>query len=328
MSALSIKPRWGSILPTQPARPRNRRRSRKSRSTSRCRCRAPATRRRLNCRRCRPGRDRGGSHLRQLRATWTCRCPLHGRASRRPMTRLRRSSRQRPTKMPDRGRRRLYRGVRAGRRVGGRCFPDLAGGNHSGGEGRRLDDAELCRVAAHGASPSASREPIRHRRSAPGVKTTAKAGRAVRKDVKPEAKPKVIAAQPQAARWALDSSYVASKSATTEGAVVCQQPGACGAERSLYGWFPARHAGCRCRPQSLQRQGRHLHDGREVQHQLIGNAAPLMRRCVRLPARDQLEASAAASRASFSISAQSPDFTASSGATQEPPTQITLGSDR
>ena len=41
-----------------------------------------------------------------------------------------------------------------------------------------------------------------------GVKTTAKAARPVRKDVKHDAKPKVMAAQPQAARWALDSSYV------------------------------------------------------------------------------------------------------------------------
>ena len=49
-----------------------------------------------------------------------------------------------------------------------------------------------------------------------GVKTTAKTSRALRKDAKPEAKPKVIAAQPQAARWALDSSYVASNSAGTK----------------------------------------------------------------------------------------------------------------
>ena len=41
-----------------------------------------------------------------------------------------------------------------------------------------------------------------------GVKTTPKAARPVRKDAKQDAKPKVIAAQPQAARWALDSSYV------------------------------------------------------------------------------------------------------------------------
>jgi hypothetical protein len=43
-----------------------------------------------------------------------------------------------------------------------------------------------------------------------GVKTTAKGARPVRKDAKRDAKPKVIAAQPQAARWALDSSYVLS----------------------------------------------------------------------------------------------------------------------
>ena len=48
------------------------------------------------------------------------------------------------------------------------------------------------------------------------MKTTAKTSRALRKDAKPEAKPKVIAAQPQAARWALDSSYVASNSAGTK----------------------------------------------------------------------------------------------------------------
>jgi hypothetical protein len=43
-----------------------------------------------------------------------------------------------------------------------------------------------------------------------GVRTTAKGARPVRKDAKRDAKPKVIAAQPQAARWALDSSYVLS----------------------------------------------------------------------------------------------------------------------
>ena len=50
-----------------------------------------------------------------------------------------------------------------------------------------------------------------------GVRTTAKGARPVRKDAKHDAKPKVIAAQPQAARWALDSSYVL---ANTKGAKV------------------------------------------------------------------------------------------------------------
>ena len=46
-----------------------------------------------------------------------------------------------------------------------------------------------------------------------GVKTTPKSARPVRKDAKHDAKPKVIAAQPQAARWALDSSYVLANNA-------------------------------------------------------------------------------------------------------------------
>ena len=41
----------------------------------------------------------------------------------------------------------------------------------------------------------------------------AKGARPVRKDARREAKPKVIAAQPQAARWALDSSYVLANNA-------------------------------------------------------------------------------------------------------------------
>ena len=55
-----------------------------------------------------------------------------------------------------------------------------------------------------------------------GVKTTAKGARPVRKDAKHDAKPKVIAAQPQAARWALDSSYVLANSEGRQGCyVVC-----------------------------------------------------------------------------------------------------------
>ena len=81
------------------------------------------------------------------------------------------------------------------------------------------------------------------------------------------------------------------------------------------------------RRQPLHRQGSHLHDDCALQHELIA-----MRR--RSPApphlqkRSHFEARVAASRASFSISAQSPDLTASSGAIQEPPTQITFGSDK
>jgi uncharacterized protein YcbK (DUF882 family) len=43
---------------------------------------------------------------------------------------------------------------------------------------------------------------------ASGVKTTAKSARPDAKDSKPDAKPVVVAAQPQAARWAFDANYV------------------------------------------------------------------------------------------------------------------------
>ena len=65
-----------------------------------------------------------------------------------------------------------------------------------------------------------------------GVKTTAKSARPVRKDAKRDAKPKVIAAQPQAARWALDSSYVLANNAK----------GAQGCRRSRTIWCVRRRA--------------------------------------------------------------------------------------
>ena len=82
----------------------------------------------------------------------------------------------------------------------------------------KADDPTMLSYAASPRTAVTKRKPGTDPTSAvsSGVKTTAKTGRAVRKDVKPEAKPKVIAAQPQAARWALDSSYIASKSATSE----------------------------------------------------------------------------------------------------------------
>lgn len=44
--------------------------------------------------------------------------------------------------------------------------------------------------------------------TASSVKTTAKSARPAAKDSKPEPKPVIVAAQPQAARWALDANYV------------------------------------------------------------------------------------------------------------------------
>jgi hypothetical protein len=82
----------------------------------------------------------------------------------------------------------------------------------------KADDSTMLSYAASPRTAIVKRKPGTDPASAvsSGVKTTAKTSRALRKDVKPEAKPKVIAAQPQAARWALDSSYVASKSATAK----------------------------------------------------------------------------------------------------------------
>jgi len=82
----------------------------------------------------------------------------------------------------------------------------------------KADDSTMLSYAASPRAALAKRAPGTDPASAvsSGVKTTAKTSRAVRKDVKPEAKPKVIAAQPQAARWALDSSYVARNSATAK----------------------------------------------------------------------------------------------------------------
>ena len=40
------------------------------------------------------------------------------------------------------------------------------------------------------------------------MRTTEKTDRASREDTKPDPKPVVVAAQPQAARWALDADYV------------------------------------------------------------------------------------------------------------------------
>ena len=48
------------------------------------------------------------------------------------------------------------------------------------------------------------------------VKTTQKAARPSRKDSKPDAKPVVVAAQPQDARWAIDKTYVTKSSAGTK----------------------------------------------------------------------------------------------------------------
>lgn len=49
-----------------------------------------------------------------------------------------------------------------------------------------------------------------------GVKTTAKAARPGVKDTKPEPKPVVLAAQPKAARWALDGNYIANNTEGTK----------------------------------------------------------------------------------------------------------------
>ena len=99
------------------------------------------------------------------------------------------------------------------------------------------------------------------------MKTTAKAARPVRKDAKAEAKPEVIAAQPQAARWALDSSYVPSNSTgTTVPSFAHNLVRAAPSEVYTAGFQQGTQV---ADARALHRQGRHLHDGRALQHELI-----------------------------------------------------------
>ena len=227
---------------------------------------------------------------------------------------------------PDEGEDAYTVASRAGSRIGQRRLPDLARRDHSRGEGA---DPTMLGYAATPRAALVNRAPGTDPAAAvsSGGQDDAKGARPVRKDAKRDAKPKVIAAQPQAARWALDSSYVLANNA--KGTKACRL-----FAHNLVRAAPSEvyTAGFQQGPQvadasALHRQGRHLHDGRALQHELT-QAAPAIPAPHRLLDTDQLEPRVAASRASFSISAQLPAFTASSGATQEPPTQITLGSDR
>ena len=92
------------------------------------------------------------------------------------------------------------------------------------------------------------------------VKTTRKSARARVGDTKPAPKPLVVAAQPEAARWALgdrDPSRLRRRR-SVDRAHRAQR-----AERGLRHRLPAQHGGGRRRP--LHRQGDHLHAGRPFQ---------------------------------------------------------------
>ena len=104
------------------------------------------------------------------------------------------------------------------------------------------------------------------------VKTTRKSDRAVAA-AKQAAKPQVVAAQPEAARWAIGEEQTLAYDA---GSAVRDPPVAQRAERGLCNRLPARHGRGGRRP--LHRQGRQLHAGRALPDQLICISMTL-RRC-------------------------------------------------
>ena len=197
--------------PTSPPT-RTCRQSRKSRSTSRCRCRAPA--------RPPPELDADSDQAAVIVAAATSDTPSDmdlplpaARPGDPATTRSRRSSQRRLTKKrrptkeePDEGED-AYTVASCRPTYGGRAFPT------SPEEIIPEAKATIRRCSAMPRrralrSSTVLRGPIRHRRSVQGSRRPPRARRPVRKDARREAKPKVIAAQPQAARWALDSSYV------------------------------------------------------------------------------------------------------------------------
>ena len=141
-------------------------------------------------------------------ATWTCRCPPDGRGR----TRSRRLLPRRPTKK-SRARAKTpipSRGVRSAASAND-AFPASPEAifAEAPAAARRCSAMPKRRAPR---SSSVRRGPIRSRRSAPGSGRRPRAP-ASAKDTKRDAKPKVIAAQPQAARWALDSSSVLANNA-------------------------------------------------------------------------------------------------------------------
>ena len=95
-----------------------------------------------------------------------------------------------------------------------------------------------------------------------GVKTTQKAARARVGDTKPAPKPLVVAAQPEAARWALGGRHRTRLRRRRPVDRASEQR----AERGLCHRLPAQH--CRCRRRPLLRQGDHLHAGRPLPDEL------------------------------------------------------------
>ena len=159
---------------------------------------------------------------------------------------------------------------------------------------------------------------------ASGVRTTAKGARPHSSDSKPGPKSVVLAAQPQAARWAWSSDTEL-------------------AQATVHSTSPPAYAYnlVRTAPREVYTAGfkaetkvadANRFTGKAVEFlslarfdQISGGAPCLLpARCVRLPLH--LLASAAAARAGASISSHRPALTSGSGATQEPPTQITLAS--